>query len=102
MTCQSECDCGAPGGYPHEPDCHSFRICDEGRWCDKHLNETTAEMRAEWWRRPTEERYRQDMIDAGRSHLLPDVMADRIDRARMREKDELFDVAVISDERRNS
>ena len=48
------------------------------------------------------EQYRQDMIDAGRSHLLPDVMADRIDAARMREKDELFDVAVISDERRNS
>ena len=117
MNCHSECDCNAPGGYPHEPDCHWYDVCDhdgEGAMCDKHMAEQEAHYRKEWLRAggstdaQTQDQMRQDMIDAGRSHLLPDVMADRIDRARMMAKeemtlaDELSDVAAISDQRRNS
>lgn len=35
----------------------------------------------------TTDRMRQDLIDAGRGHLVDGVLADRIDMARMREKD---------------
>lgn len=86
MNCQSECDCTAPGGYPHEPDCRYHEHCEEERMCDKHRAESMAEHA--WLKgTPSPEQYRQDMIDAGRAHLLPDVMADRIDMARMRAKD---------------
>lgn len=43
MNCASECDCNAPGGYPHEPDCHYNEYCDEGRMCDAHRAEAMAE-----------------------------------------------------------
>lgn len=89
--CESECDCNAPGGYPHEPDCHWYEYCDEGRMCDKHEAEAMAEHRRDYLNAggyaQTEDQMRQDMIDAGRGHLLPDVMADKIDMARMRMKD---------------
>lgn len=101
--CESKCDCGNPSvAYygPHDPDCHSLDLCDEGRYCDKNRAEAEAD-HAYLKGTPSPEQYRQDMIDAGRGHLLPDVLADRIDMARMRMKDELYDIAVISDERRN-
>lgn len=93
IICQSECDCGAPGGYPHEPDCRSFRKCDwdgEGAYCDAHFEEAAME-NARVLRTPigqTEAEMRQDLIDSGRGHLVPDYLADRIDMARMRMKDE--------------
>lgn len=70
MNCASICDCGAPGGYPHEPDCHSYAICDEGRWCDMHWKEAEAEMRVLYDREKREQQDRQDIRDAGRGHLL--------------------------------
>ena len=42
-ACASECDCGAPGFMPHEPDCHWWDKCDEGRYCDRHFAEAKAE-----------------------------------------------------------
>ena len=70
--CHSECDCGWPGpDYgPHDPDCHSYDVCDEGRWCDKHWKEAEAEMRVLYDREKREETDRQDIRDAGRGHLL--------------------------------
>jgi hypothetical protein len=81
--CQSECDCGAPGGYPHEPDCRSLEKCgegrlSEGRMCDKHAAEAQADH--EYLRgaprhtvfndaQAVEER-NQELIDAGRGHLV--------------------------------
>jgi hypothetical protein len=76
--CNSECDCGAPGGYPHEPDCHSYQECDEGRYCDKHLAEAEAE-HAYLRHVPrhmvindeqSREEYAQELRDAGRGHLV--------------------------------
>lgn len=76
-TCESECDCGAPGGYPHEPDCHSFDICDEGKWCDKHFQEEL--MAHVHLRRVSRHQIyndqqaiderNQELRDAGRGHL---------------------------------
>ena len=59
---------------------------DEGRLCDACEANVMAEHA---WLRGTQspDQERQDMIDAGREHLLPDVLADKIDMARMREKD---------------
>jgi hypothetical protein len=76
-TCASECDCGAPGGYPHEPDCHWWWKCDEGQMCDKHTAEAIREH--SWLRnlprfqvygdaQATEE-FNQQLRDAGRGHL---------------------------------
>ena len=77
---------------PIDPDEGNMNTCgDEGRLCFDCRCEEYAYWRNLYNRAPLSEtnpeQYRQDMIDAGRSHLLPDVMADRIDRARMREKD---------------
>ena len=87
-ACHGECDCGWPGpAYgPHDPDCRSLDKCDDerGSWCEKHWQEALHELKGT----PSPEQVRQDMIDAGRGHLLPDVLADRIDMARMRTKDE--------------
>src|SRR6185437_6550153 len=100
-NCKSECDCDGPDkllGIDHAPDCHSRRTCDDGLYCDKHFEEAAEENRRVL-RSPIgarcggsmyghdEDAMRQDMIDAGRGHLLPDVLADRIDMARMRLKD---------------
>jgi len=38
MSCESACDCGAADGL-HDSDCHMHALCDEGKWCDKHLGE---------------------------------------------------------------
>jgi hypothetical protein len=89
--CHGECDCGNPSVKyygPHDPDCRSLDKCDgeSGMWCEKHWQEALHE----WgWLKgmPSEEQIRQDMIDAGRGHLLPDVLADKIDMARMRDKE---------------
>ncbi len=45
-ACHSECDCGNPSVKyhgPHDPDCHFYDVCDEGRYCDRHLAEAEAE-----------------------------------------------------------
>jgi hypothetical protein len=91
MNCSSKCDCGNPSVKyhgPHDPDCRSLDVCDgeRGIWCEKHWQE---QLREHGWMKgmPSEAQQRQDMIDAGRGHLLPDVLADKIDMARMRAKD---------------
>lgn len=74
--CTSECDCGAPGGYPHEPDCHWWWKCDEGQMCDKHTAEAIREH--SWMRRVPrsavtgvmDESEKQQLRDAGRGHLV--------------------------------
>jgi hypothetical protein len=76
-TCASECDCMAPGGYPHEPDCHWWDKCDEDRSCDKHREEARKEH--EYLRGMSRgaalgvmsEEEKQDLRDAGRGHLVP-------------------------------
>lgn len=68
--CQSECDCGAPGGYPHEPDCHWWDKCEDGQWCDKHYLQAEAD-HAYLRGTPSPEQAEQDIRDAGRGHLLP-------------------------------
>jgi hypothetical protein len=97
-NCESKCDCGNPSVKyygPHDPDCRSLDVCDgeRGIWCEKHWQEKLHE---HGWMSgltggstdaQTQDQMRQDMIDAGRGHLLPDVLADRIDMARMRMKD---------------
>ena len=91
--CHSECDCGTINGHPHEPDCHWWDKCDE-RLCDRHEAEQMAEHKRGWLNAggstyaATEDQMRRDMIDAGRGHLLPDVLADKIDMARMRAKEQ--------------
>jgi len=87
-ACKSECDCGQPwpGSTAHTADCNSRRECDEGLYCDKHFEEASQE-NAGVLRSPIGSTYEQDMIDAGRGHLLPDVLADRIDMARLRMKE---------------
>lgn len=109
-NCESKCDCGNPSvAYygPHDPDCHSLDLCDEGRMCDKHRAEAEAD-HAYLKHVPrhmviddeeADEERNQELRDSGREHLID--LPDQIDRARMRMKDELYDIAVISDERRN-
>jgi hypothetical protein len=80
-ACQSECDCGNPSTKeygPHDPDCHWYEKCDEGRYCDKHMAEAEA-AHAYLRGQPrhsvfndaeaAEER-NQELIDAGRGHLV--------------------------------
>ncbi len=81
--CHSECDCGWPGpdyGPGHEPDCHVWYVCDEGRWCDKHFEE---EMKAHLYLKglprhmvyddaEAREERNQELRDAGRGHLVRD------------------------------
>jgi hypothetical protein len=78
MNCSSECDCGAPGGYPHDPDCHSYRKCEDGGYCDKHYAEAEAEF-AYLRNVPRHQVYddqqakderNQELRDAGRGHLV--------------------------------
>lgn len=79
--CHSECDCGWPGpDYgPHDPDCHQWQKCDEGRWCDKHHAEALAEHAylrdipryAVFLNDPeAKAQFNQDLRDAGRGHLV--------------------------------
>lgn len=78
MNCQSECDCGAPGGYPHEPDCHSHEKCDEGRFCDAHYAEALADHAylrhgpryQVYGDAEVREEFNQQLRDAGRGHLI--------------------------------
>lgn len=44
-NCEGKCDCDAPGGYPHDPDCRSLDKCDgeNGQWCEKHWQEQLYE-----------------------------------------------------------
>jgi hypothetical protein len=97
MNCESKCDCGNPSVKyygPHDPDCHSLDVCcEDGRMCDKHIADKAA-AHAVMWRNcggstdaRTQDQMRQDLIDAGRGHLVDGVLADRIDMARMRAKD---------------
>ncbi len=76
-NCMSECDCGISTG-PHDPDCHSFDVCDE-HYCDRHMREAEAEHA--WLRglprhavfddaQAREER-EQELRDAGRWVDLP-------------------------------
>jgi hypothetical protein len=77
-SCASECDCGTINGHPHEPDCHWWDKCDEGRSCDKHWNEAAAEH--EYLRHvprhqvindeQSREEFNQELRDAGRGHLV--------------------------------
>lgn len=77
MNCSSECDCGAPIGHMHDPDCNSFRNCDEGRSCDFHAAEARAEF--SWMRGMSHgavfgvmsESDKREMRLAGRGHLVP-------------------------------
>lgn len=79
--CHSECDCGWPGpDYgPHDPDCHSLDLCDEGRWCDKHHEEAMKDHEylrdipryAVFLNDPdAKEEFNQELRDAGRGHLV--------------------------------
>jgi hypothetical protein len=108
-NCEGKCDCNAPGGYPHDPDCRSLDQCDgeRGMWCEKHWQE---QLHIHGWLRhvprhmviddeEAEEERNQELRDSDHEHLID--FPDQIDRARMRMKDELYDIAVISDERRN-
>jgi hypothetical protein len=77
-NCESECDCGAPGGYPHEPDCHSYDVCDEGHMCDLHEAQAMAEHAylrgvpryAVIEDAQGKEEFNQQLRDAGRGHLV--------------------------------
>lgn len=74
--CVSECDCGAPIGHQHDPDCSSHRNCDAGRSCDKHAAEAQAEHA--WMRNVSigavtgvmSEADKQELRNAGRGHLV--------------------------------
>lgn len=75
-NCQSECDCGRIDGKPHDPDCHSYRECDDGVYCDKHFDEASKENA---WMLGVplsaitgvmSEQDEQDLRDAGRGHLV--------------------------------
>lgn len=75
---------------PIDPDNDDMRECgDEGKLCFDCRCEEYAYWRNLYDRAPLSEtnpeQYRQDMIDS--EHLLPDVMADRIDYARMMAKE---------------
>lgn len=116
-NCESKCDCGNPSVKyhgPHDPDCHSLDVCDDGRYCDKHRAEAEADhaylkhvpRHAVFNDAEAVEERNQELRDSGRGHRVPD-LADQIDMARMRAKDgqladDLHDIAIISDERRNS
>lgn len=112
MNCHSECDCNAPGGYPHEPDCHYYEYCNDGKYCDKHRAEAEADhaylkhvpRHAVFNDAEAVEERNQELRDSCRGHRVPD-LADQIDMARMRAKDrlahDLHDIAIISDEKRN-
>lgn len=77
--CQSECDCGNPSVKyygPHDPDCHSFRKCDEEVYCDKHFDEASKENA---WMLGVplsaitgvmSDEDKQELRDAGRGHLV--------------------------------
>ena len=80
-ACKSACDCypysdPETGGEVHESYCHSQVECDEGRWCDRHFEERANEHR--WMRGLPKsaitgvlsEEDKQDIIDAGRGHLV--------------------------------
>lgn len=78
-ACESACDCCNPSVKfhgPHDPDCHFYDHCDEGRYCDKHLAEAEAEHA--WMRGIPKsvvtgvlsDEDKQDIIDAGRGHLV--------------------------------
>jgi hypothetical protein len=77
-ACQSECDCGWPGpAYgPHDPDCNSYRECDEQAYCDKHFDEASRENA--WMLGVSlgaitgvmSDEEKQDMRDGGRGHLV--------------------------------
>lgn len=76
--CESECDCGAPGGRPHEPDCHSFDNCDERHSCDKHTAEAMADhaylrgapRHTVFNDQQAKDERDQELRDAGRGHLV--------------------------------
>jgi hypothetical protein len=77
-ACSSECDCGTINGHPHEPDCHWWDHCDDGKYCDKHLEQAMQEHA--WMAHvglsavtgEMSEQDKQDIRDAGRGHLLGD------------------------------
>lgn len=78
---ETACDCAGPVGPAgqHEPGCLSISAPTPAHpdYCHDHgdhLRDSPACERAQ-------------MIDAGRSHLLPDVLADKIDYARMMDKE---------------
>jgi hypothetical protein len=88
-ACEGKCDCGAPGGYPHDPDCRSLDECGENGMCEKHWQE---ELYAHGWmkgREPprSQEEIDQELRDSGHDHLIG--LEDRIDYARMRAKEGL-------------
>lgn len=76
-TCYSECDCDCSWNpLSHTPDCASHRVCDEGRYCDKHMAEQEA---AHAYLRHVplgavtgrlSDQDKQDLRDAGRGHLI--------------------------------
>lgn len=80
--CHSDCDCGNPSVKyygPHEPDCHSHVECNESGMCDRHEAEAIADIADHAWMRHVSlgavtgvmsEQDKQDIIDAGRGHLL--------------------------------
>jgi len=76
--CQSDCDCGAPDGTPHEPDCHSFHVCEDGRYCDSCYRAAVREF-AYLQHVPryavmdddlAREELNAELRDAGRGHLV--------------------------------
>lgn len=76
MICASECDCGAPVGHQHDPDCNSFRNCDEGRSCDLHAAQSEADH--SYMRGMShgavfgflDDSEKQSLREAGRGHLV--------------------------------
>lgn len=96
-ACESKCDCGAPGGYAHDPDCHSWVKCSddaEGGACDKHWEEALKDYaylarvpRSAVYGEMTESE-KQDLRDAGRGHLVDTSWLDRADAELDRLKEE--------------
>lgn len=77
-ACRSQCDCDGPDellGIDHAPDCHSRIECDGDHTCDKHMAEAEADHAylrhvPKYAVMPEDEAWRQELVDAGRGHLV--------------------------------